>query len=407
MPDSSPFSVAPAAASDHAAPATTNEIDDLIWDSPEVRERARSYHRLRRRLGLGLTAAAVARQVAFVGLGGASGLESALRRNLPHPELVAPAYALVTSAISIALDLPASYLAGHRVERAYELTKQSDADWLRQRLLAYGMGTAFRSAALTGIHHLLRRRPDDWWVIVAAGFIPVSVLTQPIFIRLIMPRFNRFDPLDDEELTNRLRALGERVDVPIADVYVMDMSRQTERANAMFTGMGRNRRIILGDTLTRSFEPAEVEGVIAHELGHQVNRDIWTLTAITAAQLTALVAGVHYATRPVLRRTASTTGIRSTDEVAVLAVMGLLSASVAMTLSPLPAFISRTIERRTDRFALELTGDGETYARAMARLGRGNMVDPDPPRWRERLLSSHPPIVERIRKALAFAGGRA
>ncbi len=407
MPQSSTAHAASSAASDHGVPATTDEIDALIWDSPDERERARRYHRTRRRLGLAVGLATTARQVAFLGLGGADGLETALRQRLPHPALTAPAYALTTSAISLVMDLPASYLAGHRVEQAYGLTKQSDGDWLRQRLLAFGLGTAFRVGALTAVHELIRRRPNDWWWLITAGVVPVSVLAQPIFMRLIMPRFNTFTPLEDEDLKARLAALGERVDVPIADVYVMDMSRQTERANAMFMGTGRNRRIILGDTLTRSFEPAEVEGVIAHELGHQVNRDIWTLTALTAVQLGAIAATAHYASRAVLDRTGDVTGIRSTEQVASLAVLGLIAGVAGTVISPLPGWISRTIERRTDRFALELTGDGETYARAMARLGRGNMIDPDPPRWRERLLSSHPPIVERIRTALAFARSRA
>ena len=399
--------VAPGAASDPAVPATTDAIDALIWDSPEQREQARRYHRLRRRLGRAVASAAVARQVAFIGLGGAHALEHLLRRHVPYPALIVPAYALTTSVISFALDLPTAYLGGLRVERTYGLTKQTDTDWLRQRLIGFGMGTVIRAAGLTAMHQLLRRRPNDWWLIVTAGVVPVSVLAQPVFIHLIMPRFNTFTPLDDEDLRSRLQKLGDRVGVPIASVFVMDMSRQTERANAMFTGMGRTRRIILGDTLTRSFEPAEVEGVIAHELGHQVNRDIWTLTATGAANVGAVAAAVHFAIPTVLGRTRDLTGIRSTNEIAALPVLGLIAGTVSLAIAPIPALISRTIERRTDRFALELTGDGATYARAMARLGRGNMVDPDPPRWRERLLSSHPPIVERIRTALAFTRGRA
>ena len=379
------------------------EIDALLWTDERERERARRYHRVRRLVGYGVTAAGVARRGLFLGSGGAAALERALRRRLPHEAMVAPAYSLAVSGTTFLLDLPVAYLGGYRIDRTFGLTKQPAPDWLRQRLLGFAMGSALQAVAVSTMHLLIRRRPDDWWLVLTAGAVPATLLLGTLFPTVIMPRFNQFTPLADRQLVERLQALGARAGVAVADVYEMDMSRQTERANAMFTGLGGARRIILGDTLTSQFEPDEIAGVIAHELGHQVNRDIWTLSAIGAVSVAVIGAATNRLGDDVLRRTRRWTGIVSTDDVAALDVLVLVAGAASLAIAPVSALVSRTIERRTDQYALDLTGEGDVYARAMARLGRRNLIDPDPPRWRERLLSSHPPITERIATALAFA----
>lgn len=382
--------------------AVAAEVDALLWTDERERERARRYHRVRRHIGYANSAAALTRRLLFLGTGGAAALEAALRRSLPSEALVAPAFSLTVSTATFVLDLPASYLGGYRIERTFGLTRQPAPDWLRQRLLGFAMGSVFQAAATTGLHLLIRRRPDDWWLILTGVAVPGTLILGTLFPTVIMPRFNRFTPLADRDLVERLQALGQRAGVTVADVYEMDMSRQTERANAMFTGLGGSRRIILGDTLTRQFEPDEIAGVIAHELGHQVNRDIWTLSALGAGSIAVVGASTARFGPAVIEGTRRWTGIQRNDQVAALSVLGLVATVASLAVTPVSAAVSRAIERRTDRYALELSGDGEVYARAMARLGRRNLIDPDPPSWRVRLLSSHPPLTERIATALTF-----
>ncbi len=379
------------------------EVDALLWTNERERERARRYHRVRRHIGRLNLVISLGRTALFVGSGGADALERALRSRLPNEALVAPAYGLTVTTANFLLYLPSSYFGGHRIERTFGLSQQPDTDWLRQRLLGFALGSGFSTAAFTGMHLLIRRRPDDWWLLLTGAAVPATLLLGTLFPTVIMPRFNRFTPLADRDLVERLKQLGERAGVTVAAVYQLDMSRQTERANAMFTGLGSTRRIIVGDTLISTFEPEEIAGVIAHELGHQVNRDIWTLSAIGAVSIAAIGAVTNRLSPVVLSKTARWTGIENTRQVAALDVLTLLAGTVGLAIAPASALISRTIERRTDQFAMELTGDGEVYARAMARLGRRNLIDPDPPSWRVHLMSSHPPITERIATALAFA----
>src|SRR3712207_4898251 len=102
---------------------------------------------------------------------------------------------------------------------------------------------------LTGAFAVIRRRPRDWWLVLAGATVPLTVALSNLAPVLIMPLFNRFEPLRDRALADRVRGLAERAGVPIADVFQMDMSRQTEKPNAFFAGLGNTKRIVLGDTL--------------------------------------------------------------------------------------------------------------------------------------------------------------
>ena len=177
------------------------------------------------------------------------------------------------------------------------------------------------------------------------------------------------------------------------------MSRQSEKPNAMFTGLGNTKRIVLGDTLLERFSSDEVEAVVAHELGHQVHGDIWRLIAFgasagfgTAWLLSRIAPGV-------VRRTRERTGVSDVADEASLPVLALLMTAMGFVLMPVQAAFSRALERRADRFAVELTGNGEAYAKAMERLAAQALADPDPPRPVVVMLYSHPPIAERIRAA--------
>jgi len=180
----------------------------------------------------------------------------------------------------------------------------------------------------------------------------------------------------------------------------MDMSKQTKKANAMFTGIGNTKRIVLADTLLNEFTPAEVEVVLAHELGHQVHRDIWKLIGL-GALTTALTAWlVDRLAAPLLARYGRRFGFdpaQGLADVAALPLLSLLLSAISLLLSPVQNAISRNlIERPADRYALDLTRNPDAFVGAMEKLGRLNLADPRPPRLVKWLLYSHPPLQERI-----------
>ncbi|MDP9471215.1 MAG: M48 family metallopeptidase [Chloroflexota bacterium] len=364
--------------------------------------RAKQYSRVRLGVLLLGTAWSIGR-MAWLGLGGRSArLRDVTRNRVPDERLATPTFVAAMALGSWVSGLPLSYLGGHRIERRFGLTKQTSRSWFLDSLKGFLLGLVFEVPLTTAAYAVIRRRPRDGWAILAGSAVPLSVALSNLAPVLILPLFNRFERLEDESLVGRIKRLGERAGVPIADVYRMDMSRQTQKANAFFTGLGNTKRIVLGDTMIDQFTPEEIEGVVAHELGHQVHGDIWRLVALGGAYGFGGAYAVHRLAPPFIARTGQQSRIKGIDDEASLPLIGLVTTLVAFAAAPIQAAISRAIERRTDRFALALTGSGRAYAATMRRLATQNLADPDPPRLVVFFLGSHPPIAERIAMAEAF-----
>lgn len=245
----------------------------------------------------------------------------------------------------------------------------------------------------------LRRYPQHWWLVCSGAVVPLTAVFAQLFPVLIAPRFNTYEPLRDEELARRLRDLTSRAGVPVADVMQMDMSRRTTKANAFFTGIGRTKRIVLADTMLETFTPEEIEGVVAHEAAHQVNKDIWRFVALSGIFTLLTARTIDLLGRPMLRHLPYTSATRDLANPRALPAIGAVLSLAGILLSPFQLAYSRAIERKADRYAIELTGDPGAYATAMRKLAEQNLADPNPPRPVTLLLHSHPPIAERIARA--------
>jgi STE24 endopeptidase len=212
-----------------------------------------------------------------------------------------------------------------------------------------------------------------------------------------MPLFNKFVPLGDEhaDLVDRLMLLAKRSGTYIKGVFKFDMSKRTKQANAGLTGLGNTRRIIIGDTLLNEFTPDEIETIMAHELGHQVNKDI--PLGILFGSLTTLV-GLYLAS------VGLTWGVKffnfdGTADIAAFPLFVLVLGFYGLLTMPLENGFSRWRERRADEYALSLTHNGAAYASALTRLANQNLADADPEAWVEWFLYSHPALGKRIAMA--------
>jgi STE24 endopeptidase len=341
----------------------------------------------------------VARLAWFASDRRAARLNASIERGLPDARLAAPAFFTVTTALSWLSSLPVAYVGGYQVERRFGLTKQTTRGWLGDQAKGLLLGLLLQTPLLTAAYAVMRRRPRDWWLIIAGASVPLTVALSNLAPVLLMPLFNRFQPLRDEALAARIRELATRGGVRISDVYEMDMSRQSEKPNAMFTGLGNTKRIVLGDTLLAGFSQDEVEAVVAHELGHQVHGDIWRLIGFGAGAGFGIAWLLSRIAPLAIWRTRERTGVSEVADEASLPLLALLMTAVGFVLMPVQAAFSRAMERRADRFAVELTRNGDAYARTMESLAAQSLADPDPPRPVVVMLYSHPPIVERIRVA--------
>jgi len=358
---------------------------ELRRPSPSLPRDALAYARVRRALELADTARNVVGALAFA--------YGPLARAADRATGFAPAWlrpAAYVAPLSLAaalLDLPASFVQEYTLERRFGLSEQSRAAWLSDYAKSAVVGAALTTlvAGLLGV--AVRHAPRVWPWIASAGTFPLSVLGNLIVPIYVMPLFNKFEPVVGS-LEERLRKLASRFGVGDAAILRMDMSRQTRKANAFVTGIGRTHRIVLGDTLIAAFPENETEFVIAHELGHYVNRDTWRLIGIGQVLATVLFLIADAATRD------SRSELRYRPLLLVRIYATILVASQA--LRPLLFAFSRSREWAADRFALAATNDPQAGASAFRRLREQNLADEDPPRWYELFFSSHPSLRARI-----------
>lgn len=363
---------------------------------------AKRYWRTKLGLHMAGVAFSIARSAWWVWSGNSARLQNRIEASRVNSALSTPAYLVVVQSLGQLTSLPLSFVSGYLVERRFGLTRRDPLSWFAEEVKTAALGMTLSVPLGTGALTVIRRRPRDWWFVLSTAFLPLVIFGTRLAPTLIAPLFNRFEPLDDPPLVARLVALGKRAGVPIVDVYRMDMSRQTEKANAYFTGTGRSKRIVLGDTLIDRFPEEEIEAVVAHELGHQVHGDVWRLIAMYTATSFAAAFILQRSFPALVGIGQRRSGLRSACDVASLPLFALAMSAIGLAIQPLRAWTSRRIERRTDAFALSLTSDGEAYARAMERLAIQNLEDPDPPRWLVWLLYSHPPTSDRIATAREF-----
>jgi STE24 endopeptidase len=304
------------------------------------------------------------------------------------------AVALVLGALHRAIDFPLTWLGGFWLPRRHGLLHQPLAGWLRDRLVAAAIGGALALGALEVVYALLARTPW-WWLASAAVLVAMQVVIAFVSPVLLLPLFHRLVPIADEALRRRVLDLAHRAGVDAVSACVADQSRKSRTANAGVVGLGRTRRIVLFDTLLARFEPAEIEAVLAHELGHHVRGDVWRGLA---AQSVLTVAGLWIADG-LLRAGPALWRLDGPADPAGVPWLALILGGVGLAATPLANAISRRLERRADDFALALTGDPEGFVSAMERLAVLNLAERHPHPIKEALLASHPSIDRRIARA--------
>jgi STE24 endopeptidase len=236
----------------------------------------------------------------------------------------------------------------------------------------------------------MRRFGRDWWAPGAAAVAGFAVVFSTLGPVVLDPLFNRFEPLAPGATREDVLELARKAGVDVGEVYEVDASRRTTAANAYVTGLGHTKRVVLYDTLLKDFTAAETRLVVAHELGHVKHKDV-------PGGLLWLALVAPFGTLVVARATERLTGEgRSPVPAAVLSL-----ALVAPALGMISNQLSRAVERRADAFALELTGEPDAMVGFERRITLQNVGDPDPPRWQQLVMGTHPTTMERIGQAIA------
>jgi len=271
------------------------------------------------------------------------------------------------------------------LERRYGLSNQTIAGWLVRGAKQWLLAAVIALGSFNLLYLLIRVTPKEWWLLAAIGWFVLLVLMSKITPALIVPLFYKLHPLTD-------RDLAERCGVRVTRIFEIRLSKETKKANAAVVGLGRERRILIGDTLLDLCSHDEIEAVFAHELGHVALRHSWKLLEIAAA---SSVVG-FYLLHLLLGSSAVRLGFAGADDVGAVPLLLLWIGLFSLIARPLQAALSRHFEKQADLFILGRVEKPESLVSALARLARRNLADPNPSRLVELLFYDHPPIAKRI-----------
>ena len=299
--------------------------------------------------------------------------------------------------ISGALDLPFTLYSTFRIEERFGFNKMSLQLWLADLFKSTLVGMVIGLPIVALILWLMDSAGPLWWLWAWAAWMGFNLLVLVLYPTVIAPIFNKFKPLEDDSLKARVTALMQRCGFAAKGLYVMDGSKRSAHANAYFTGFGAAKRVVFYDTLLKQLSPAEVDAVLAHELGHFKHKHIIQRIVMLFAMSLAGFALIGYLSQQIWFYTGL--GVRpnlgaANDALALLLFM-LAIPLFSFFISPLMAQLSRQHEFQADAYAAMQT-DGRDLASALLKLYQDNASTLTPDPVFVKFYYSHPPASERL-----------
>ncbi|MES1179513.1 MAG: M48 family metallopeptidase [Myxococcales bacterium] len=380
----------------HVVPAVlSGEVDS------ERLARISAYTAARARLGIVRSSVLTVLFGGFLFGGGLAAYDAWVSRVAPSFVWGGVVFLLGLSAASTVLSIPFQLYSDFRLEARYGFNRQTPGLWWADWLKSNALSLVLFGALSAGAFALVRATPHSWWLWVSALVSAVSLLLTVLSPYLIEPLFYRMEPLDEEPLRDGIRTLTQRAGVHVGRVLKVDASRRSSHSNAYFTGFGRQKRVVLFDTLLAQMSEPQILAVLAHELGHWKKQHV--LTRLIAMQVLLFV-GAYLAFR--LSPSAALPalfGLGAASFPARVVMLGVGASLLLFPLTPLFAAWSRRDEREADAFAVDLHGAPLELAGALAKLGTENLSNLHPHPLYAAFYYSHPPLAERIGALRAIA----
>ncbi len=309
------------------------------------------------------------------------------------PLLLGTGFILSIFIISGILDLPFSLYRTFVLENNYGFNRTTPARFVADLLLQLMLSLLLGGPIIWVILWLMQSAGDLWWLLAWLFWTGFTLLMSWAYPTLIAPLFNKFTPLDDAEMRQRIQQLLDRCGFTSKGIFVMDGSRRSSHGNAYFTGLGKNKRIVFFDTLLQHLETDEMEAVLAHELGHFKHRHIYKgllimmiSSLLGLALLSWLIQQAWFF---------NGLGVSTESNPIALLLFVLVTPVFSQFLHPLMAKLQRKHEFEADDYAVEQTG-AEPMISALVKLYKENASTLTPDPLYSAFHDSHPPAPVRI-----------
>ena len=299
--------------------------------------------------------------------------------------------------IGALLTLPMGWWATFRLEERFGFNKMSPGLWLADMVKGGLVGALIGLPIASLVLWLMGAAGPAWWLWAWGAWMVFNLLLLVFYPTVIAPLFNKFEPLRDEVLKNRVNALMQRCGFAAKGLFVMDGSKRSAHANAYFTGFGAAKRVVFFDTLLQQLSPPEIDAVLAHELGHYKRRHILQRTVMMFALSLVGFALLGWVSRQAwfYNGLGVLPSLDAPNDALALLLFLMVVPLFTYFLSPLMAQLSRRHEFEADAYATEKT-QGTDLASALLKLYKDNASTLTPDPVYARFYYSHPPASERI-----------
>ena len=387
----------------------TRQIRHVAWNrhqvptafapyiSQQAHEKAAAYTMARNQMDLWQGTYSAAIVIGWTLLGGLAALNYQIHHLIEHPFWQQLALIAAFFLINGALELPVSWYATFRLEERFGFNKSTQGLWWADVFKSTLM-TAVIGLPLAALYlWLMERAGSLWWLWAWGVWVAFALLMMVLYPSVIAPLFNKFQPLQDSQLTERVQALMQRCGFRAKGLFVMDGSRRSAHANAYFTGLGSSKRVVFFDTLLSKLDTDEVEAVLAHELGHFHHRHIIKRMVLMFGLSLAGFALLGWLYNQVWFYTGLGVmpNLMSPNAALALILFLLVVPQFVFFLSPLLASLSRRDEYQADAYAVQQTA-AKPLATALLKLYEDNASTLTPDPVYVKFYYSHPPASSRL-----------
>lgn len=362
-----------------------------------MKSEAKKYNNIKLAVGIAEAVVSFILLVLFVWLGYSARLESFIRIFVGNDYLVLGMLVLIVGIISAILFSPLSYYTGYYLEHKYNLSNQTFGKWIWEGAKGAFVGIILGIPVLAAFYFVIRKFGIMWWLPFGGILFIFSVVLAQIVPVLILPLFYKVTPLENDSLKEKIVLLFSNANLKVSNVFKFNMSKNTKKANAAFTGLGKTKRILLGDTLLDNYSEDEIETVIAHELGHYKKKHI--VQNLFIGTFSSFL--IFFLTAQLHNITLKWFGFNDITQIASFPVLVIWASLIGLIQTPLSNFISRKFEYEADRYAVVSTKKPEEFVSTLEKLTDQNLGDREPHPVVEWFFYSHPSIKNRIKNVRA------
>ncbi len=373
------------------------EFADLY--DPERYDKAIRYQRDSTRFGLWQSAFDLATLLGFWLIGGFGALDDWARAHGWGPVATGLAFAGALSALKMIVQLPWAAYATFVIEERYGFNRTTWKTFLGDRIKGLILGAIFGGLIFGGMIWFFESAGPHAWIYAWAAVTAFQLLLLYLAPVLLMPLFNKFNPLPDGPLKTAIDGYAAQERFQLAGMFTMDGSKRSSKANAFFTGFGRYRKLVLFDTLIAKQTPEELTAVVAHEIGHFKLGHIPRTIALSVASTALLFwsfsffIGKDSGGGELL---AAAFGMHQGSTYATLILLGISYGPILRLTSFFTQWLSRKHEYEADEFAARTYRKPESLVMALKKLSAENLSTLTPHPWKVLLDYTHPPVLKRI-----------